>query len=176
MRRDRIRLSRRHEGVVYATFAILFASGALWLVARTWLRGEDELAADASPLAPWAMKVHGAAAMAFLVVLGTLLQGHVRQAWHARRSRWTGGGTLAGALLLVVSGYGLYYLGGETAREVASVLHQAVGWVLPALLVWHVRASRRVRAGGFFRKRVRPRRGAEAAKSASEETAGPRAA
>ena len=155
MRRDRIRLSRRHQGWIFATFAILLVSGVLWLVARKWLGGEGEFGETTSPLAPLSMQVHGAAAMVFLVLLGTLLEGHVRQAWSARRNRWTGGGVLTTVGLLIASGYGLYYLAGETTREVISVLHWALGLVAPLLLAWHVRASRRVRAGRIPRSRRR---------------------
>ena len=36
------------------------------------------------------MKIHGAAAMAILVLVGMLLTGHVRFAWRARRNRGNG--------------------------------------------------------------------------------------
>jgi cation transport ATPase len=141
-RRDRIKLSPRHQSWIYATLALLFATGVLWLVAKQGLGAPGEFGETTSPLAPLSMQVHGAAAMVFLVLLGTLLPGHVRQAWNARRSRVTGGGMLVGVALLVASGYGLYYLGGEETRAVVSALHWVVGLVLPAWLVWHVRASR----------------------------------
>jgi hypothetical protein len=144
-RRDRIKLSPRHQGWIYAIFALLFATGVVWLVAKRWLATPGEFGETASPLAPLAMQLHGAAAMVFLVLVGTLLQGHVRQAWNARRSRLTGGGMLAGVALLVASGYGLYYLGGEETRAAVSLVHWAVGLVLPVWLVWHVRASKRAR-------------------------------
>jgi hypothetical protein len=38
----------------------------------------------------WAMKIHGAAAMAVLVLIGMLLTAHVRFAWRARRNRANG--------------------------------------------------------------------------------------
>ena len=144
-RRDRVKLSPRHQGWIYASFALLFATGVVWLVAKRWLVSAGEFGETTSPLAPLAMQVHGAVAMVFLVLIGTLLQGHVRQAWNARRSRVTGGGMLAGVALLVASGYGLYYLGGEETRAAVSLVHWAVGLVLPAWLVLHVRASKRAR-------------------------------
>ena len=161
-RRDRIKLSPRHQGWIYTTFGVLFATGVLWLVAKRWLATPGEFGEQTSLLAPLSMQVHGAAAMVFLVLLGTLLQGHVRQAWNARRSRITGGGMLAGAALLVASGYGLYYLAGEETRAAVSVVHWAVGLVLPAWLVWHVRASKRVRVRRPPRSRREPARVAEA--------------
>jgi len=46
-------------------------------------------------------------------------------------------------LLLTVTGYLLYYAGGEDTRPVISALHWVVGLSVPALLVWHVVAGRR---------------------------------
>ena len=171
-RRDRVTLSPRHQGWIYATLAVLFATGALWLVAKRWLATPGEFGETTSPLAPLAMQAHGAAAMVFLVLLGTLLQGHVRQAWNARRSRVTGGGMLAGVALLVASGYGLYYLGGEETRAAVSLLHWVVGLVLPAWLVWHVRAAKRARVLRPARRaRREPARAAEPKATAAEPQA-----
>ncbi len=60
------------------------------------------------------MKIHGAAAMAILVLVGMLLTGHVRFAWRARRNRGNGSLFLGTFGILTVTGYGLYYAGGES--------------------------------------------------------------
>ena len=62
------------------------------------------------------MKIHGAAAMAILVIVGTLLTGHVRFAWRARRNRGNGSLFLGVFGILTITGYGLYYAGGESLR------------------------------------------------------------
>jgi hypothetical protein len=145
MRRGSIRLSRRHRAWVYATFALLFLSGALWLLARFGLRTQGEFGETANPLEPWSLKLHGAAAMLFLVLLGTLLPGHVRRAWNARMSRGPGALLLGLSGVLILSGYALYYLAGEEIRWIVSPLHWVVGLLLPAGLAWHVWEGRRLR-------------------------------
>jgi len=173
MRRERVRLSRRHRTWVYASFGVLFASGLSWLVAQSWLAGGEAFGESASPLVPWSMKVHGAAAMLVLVVLGTLLPGHVRRAWNARKSRGTGAGVLGLNGLLVASGYALYYAGGEQSRAVMSPLHWIAGLVLPALLAWHVWEGQRQRAekSRWRRHRKHARSGAEAQRRGKDDAA-----
>ena len=95
------------------------------------------------PAEPWSLKLHGAAAMAILIILGTLLPTHVRFAWHARRNRPNGIALLAFFVLLVVTGYGLYYLGDERLRSWTSWLHLGIGIALPAMIILHIWSGRR---------------------------------
>ena len=93
----------------------------------------------------WAIKIHGAAAMAILVLVGMLLAGHVRFAWRARRNRGNGSLFLGGFGILTVTGYGLYYAGGESLRVWTSWIHLAVGLALPLLLLFHIWLGKRTR-------------------------------
>ena len=137
-----MRLSSRHRQWIYWTSALLFGSGALWLICHYFVRIEGEFGPAPHPLESWALRVHGAAAMLALVVAGSLVPIHVRRAWHQRRNLLPGI-LLAGVLLLLaVSGYALYYFAGEEARPVISMLHWGVGLGVPALLVWHIAAGR----------------------------------
>ena len=101
------------------------------------------------------MKIHGAAAMAVLVLVGMLLSGHVRFAWRARRNRANGSLFLGVFAVLTVTGYGLYYAGGEMLREWTSWIHLVVGLALPILLLIHIFLGRRTRPSGQFRIRSR---------------------
>jgi hypothetical protein len=171
MRRERIGLSRRHKAWVHAAFGVAFASGLSWIGAQLWLGDGGSFGESPSPLARWSMQVHGAAAMLVLVVLGTLLPGHVQRAWRTGRSRWTGAAMLGLNGLLIASGYALYYAGGEGVRAIVSPLHWIAGLGLPALLVWHLweggprRAKRRLSRGR--RTRGSLRRGRPAAPPAT---------
>jgi len=92
------------------------------------------------------LKLHGAAAMLGLMVLGSLLSTHIHRFWRLRRNRLAGGVFLSSALLLIVSGYGLYYFGGDQARALCRQLHIVIGLLaLPAFAMhlWRGRALRR---------------------------------
>jgi len=127
---------------LYAVLALIFSSGAAWAywnyLAAT--PGDFETSAKA-----WAMKIHGAAAMAILVSVGMLLNEHVRLAWRARRNRANGSVFLSAFAVLTITGYVLYYSGGEKLRAWTSWIHLAVGLVLPILLLIHIFLGKRTR-------------------------------
>jgi cytochrome b561 len=132
-RPDSIRLKRFHRYFLYAVLALLFFSGAAWACFNYFLTTEDVAAAKA-----WALKVHGAAAMVTLVLIGTILTAHVRFAWRASRNRSSGSLFLGAFGILTVTGYGLYYAAGERLRAWTSWIHLGVGLAVPILLVVHI--------------------------------------
>ena len=79
---DLIRLKPFHRRLLYGVLALLFFTGAVWAYWNDLVSSSSDF--DMSAKA-WAMKMHGAAAMAILVLIGMLLTGHVRFAWRARR-------------------------------------------------------------------------------------------
>jgi hypothetical protein len=93
------------------------------------------------------MRLHGAALLAFLVVLGTVLPAHVVYGWRHRMNRGTGIPVLVLAGFLILSGYGLYYLVDDGWRSWTSTLHWAVGLGAVALVALHaVRGKQASRA------------------------------
>ena len=139
----RFRLERWHRFSVYAAGAVLLLSGAAWLVARYFMRPVSEFGETIHPLEPWAMKLHGAAAMAALFYVGSLLNLHMRRALKAGRNVVTGWSMVATLAFLTITGYGLYYIAGEADRPLWSVLHWAVGLGAALLLVIHIMVGRR---------------------------------
>ena len=143
MKRRGIQLSPRHQRWFYFVSGVLFLSGALWalfgwLIARGLASMETLDACQ-----PWLLKIHGAAAMAFLVALGILIPTHIKRAWQARRNRVNGAFFVTVMGLLVLTGYGLYYFGDDRWRSVASWTHLLIGLAAPALLILHIWFGRR---------------------------------
>lgn len=158
-RPDSIRLKRLQRYFLYAVLALLFLSGVAWAYWNYLAASPGDFEANAKT---WTMKIHGAAAMAILVLIGMLLTGHVRFAWRARRNRANGSIFLSAFAVLTVTGYGLYYLGGERVRAWTSWIHLAVGLALPILLLIHIVLGRRTRPSGQLRTESRlASRGAE---------------
>ena len=81
-----------------------------------------------------------------LAVLGSLLPIHVRRGWHQRKNLVPGICLSALALLLIISGYALYYFGSEETRPWISVFHWVLGLGAPLLLVWHIVSGRRAQS------------------------------
>jgi hypothetical protein len=141
-RADLIRLGPWHQGAVYGTTAALVVSGIIWLVLHYFFAASGEYGPQIHPLEPWMLRLHGAAAMAGLIVYGSLLPVHVRRAWSIRRNVVLGIGLGSVMLLLTITGYLLYYAGDENTRPFISAGHWIVGLAVPVLLVWHIVSGR----------------------------------
>ena len=127
---------------VYAVAAGLWLSGVAWLVFHYFLGTEGPFGARPHPLEHWWLALHGALAFASLWTLGLVWGVHVVHAWPTRRKRWSGILLLAGAGLLVGSGYLLYYAGDDALRTDVALVHWILGLACPALFLAHRFARR----------------------------------
>lgn len=141
-RRDPIRLRRDYRYFLYFVFGLLFISGAAWGYFNYLSPRSEDFEQAAKSLS---MKIHGAMAMATLVLIGAMLTTHVRFSWRANRNRFNGTLFLTTLGILIVTGYGLYYAGNERLRAWTSWIHLAVGLALPGLLFIHIMVGRRTR-------------------------------
>src|SRR5437016_14206743 len=151
-RPDSIRLKHLQRYFLYAVVALLFFSGVAWTYWNYLAVSPGDFETSAKS---WAMKIHGAGAMAVLVLIGMLLSGHVKFAWRARRNRANGSVFLSAFAVLTITGYGLYYAGGEKLRAWTSWVHLAVGMALPILLLIHIFLGRSTRRAVQCSKRQR---------------------
>jgi len=158
-----MRLSTNHRRWIYWSGTALFATGALWLLFHYFARTQGQFGEASHPLEVWWLRLHGGCAMLVLVVIGSLLPVHVRRGWHLRKNLLAGWVLGVLALLLIASGYALYYVGDETTRPWISVFHWALGLGAPLGLTWHVWRGQQAHAT----RRTDRRR---AHKSASEES------
>jgi Kef-type K+ transport system membrane component KefB len=132
------RLDLLHRRALYAVCVVLFITGCAWAVLH-YLHAHLGLGEQASMAqAVLAMKVHGAAAMLALVLIGTVLPRHVNHGLRNARNKPSGIGMLCVLALLSVSGYFLYYAGSEEFRSFNSWAHLAAGLALPAVGLAHV--------------------------------------
>jgi hypothetical protein len=138
-----LRLDPRVRFALYAAFALLVVTGAVWLVAdqlKDSPEGELWQRVAASML-----MVHGGVAMATLLLLGALFPLHIRLGWRSGRNRLTGPAMVALNAVLIVTAFGLYYSGSDAVRPWMSDVHVVLGFALPALFVGHVLLGRRSR-------------------------------
>jgi uncharacterized membrane protein YfcA len=151
-----IRLGPRHRRLAYATVALLWGSGALWLLFHYFLEVAGEFGPEPHPLEKWWLRLHGLAAMLALLAIGSLLTNHVRLAWQRKRNRRTGLPMLALLTWLAATGYALYYFASDANAAWLPLLHWVVGLALPLLLVIHVVVGRRRRSRHQPRPGKRP--------------------
>jgi hypothetical protein len=153
MPREGLRLSRRHQAWLHGVAAALFVTGVLWLVFHHYVRVAGEFGDEPHTLEPWWLKLHGAAAMGFLVLFGTVLRGHIPIGWRARRNRTSGSGLVGLNVVLIATGWALYYVAGETARPIVSAIHWGLGLGLPFILLVHARKGLALRLAARRRRR-----------------------
>jgi len=136
-----VKVGRRQRSALYAVSALLWSTGAAyWLLERA--AAGEELGAASAAWRPRLLALHGAGAVLFLVILGTLLPHHVRRAWRAGANRWSGAVAIGTGAVLTTTGWLLYYAGDEGVRAVAIAVHDLVGLALPLALLLHVARGR----------------------------------
>jgi hypothetical protein len=113
--------------VLYAATLGLWLTGMVWVLRSLNAPGQSVL-----------MKIHGALAMVFLSVFGTLVFEHVPMGWLQNERRRSGLPLLAACGVLIITGWGLYYLGSDVARLSAHWIHLIVGALFPVLIVLHI--------------------------------------
>jgi hypothetical protein len=136
-----LRLKSSFRYSIYAAFAALFLTGTGWLVAD-W---EKNLSSDDiwQQSAAYLLMVHGGAAMATLLLLGALIPVHLLRSWRSGNNRVSGSVMVTLNVVLIVTAFGLYYLGSETVRPWMSWIHIVVGVCMPVLFALHIFLGRR---------------------------------
>ena len=132
---------------ILAVCALLWLSGCLWLVLHFGFPQAGEFGALPNPWEAAVLRAHGAIAVAGVFLLGWVAGGHLPTRWGAAYNRGSGLLLGASALLLVVSGYALYYSTG-VLHESAARIHELLGVAsLAAALAhwWHSAATRAAR-------------------------------
>jgi hypothetical protein len=134
-----VRLDPQFRWALYAACAVLFATGAGWLLADAWKESADVWQEVAANL----LMLHGGAAMIALMLLGALVPLHLRRAWRAKKNRLTGSIMATVNIILIITAFGLYYFGSDDVRPWTSRIHYVVGFALPIFGLVHVLSGRR---------------------------------
>ena len=136
-----LRLNLSFRFAIYAAFTVLVLTGAGWLVAD-WqkdISGEEIWQQVIANL----LMIHGGTAMVTLLLLGALIPLHMMRAWRSRKNRVSGSVMVTFNTVLVVTAFGLYYLGSETLRPWMSWIHITAGFLLALWFPLHIYWGRR---------------------------------
>jgi hypothetical protein len=127
---------------VYTVSVGIWLSGLLWLIFHYFVVRNTAFGPAPHPLEHWWLIAHGAMAFASVWLMGYLWGTHVVKRWRLRRHRKTGGTLFATMILLIISGYLLYYIAGDDWRSITAIVHWAIGLAMPLALIahWWIRA------------------------------------
>lgn len=137
------RLPRWQEFAVYLSFGLLVAGGIAWLLLDNFVRVAGAFGPEHHPGEQIALILHGVIAYAFLIVVGAMIPVHMIAGWNVGRNLKSGIAVVAVVLLLAITALGLYYLGDESVRLSAGLIHWLVGLVAVPLLLIHALGGRR---------------------------------
>jgi hypothetical protein len=137
-------MARGTRSAVLAAAALLWLSGAVWLVAHFVFPQRNEFGALPNPWEAPLMRVHGLIAVAAVFLFGWIGAGHIYARWSAAANRVSGLWLAGCAIVLVVSGYALYYSTGP-AHESAAAVHEGLGLLAIVAAVAHWRRVRAAR-------------------------------
>jgi hypothetical protein len=130
----------------------LWLSGTLWLALHYFGQIEGEFGPETNPLEPWMLRLHGFALIPALLAFGGLFIAHIPKGWKDHRQRWIGLALTCLVGLLILTGYLLYYAGGDEFRGWVSLIHWAIGLAVPLIFIWHY-----ARRNDALRRQQKPR-------------------
>lgn len=139
-------ISPGHRRLLYVIGAGSWLSGGLWLLFHYFLVRQNEFGPAPHPLQSWWLKIHGAFAFAALWIFGLIWAVHISKALPRRARKRSGILLLSVILVLVVTGYLLYYVASDAVRPAISVVHWSVGLGSPVFLVLHRARGRRAKS------------------------------
>jgi len=137
-KRDRattgVPLPRLLRATLYGVGALLWVSGAMWLVLHYVFPQSTAFGPLPNPWEAPLMRVHGLIAVSAVFLIGWMMAAHVTVRWASERNRRSGLVLGSVALLLIITGYALYYTTGA-GHDAAALAHEAIGVLaLPAAL------------------------------------------
>ena len=135
------RLKRARRLAVYVVSSGLFLSGAIWLYYFYFVRVNDQFGFEnPHPAQGWFLILHAVFALPAVWIYGFLWQIHVKPGWIAHTRRWSGGTQWSLVLLMILTGYALYYIGNDTVRSWVSLAHWVPAVLALPLFFIHIRS------------------------------------
>lgn len=123
---------------LFTALATSWVSGIGFFALSRWFTVDGDFGPEKHPWQQPLLTVHGGAAFIMMLAFGALLVAHVPLAWRLNRLRVLGLSLVSMLGLQMTTGYLLYYLADDSAREIISNLHAANGFALPFLLAAHI--------------------------------------
>lgn len=131
------------RAALWVIFATLWVSGSCWILLHYLFRQASEFGPAPNPWEPLTLRIHGWVAVGGIFILGWLTGTHVSERWPQSIKRTSGIAVSTAAIVLSLTGYGLYYTA-DFWHALAAIVHEALG---AAGIVFALTHWRRYRAG-----------------------------
>jgi hypothetical protein len=131
-----VRLPHVVRATLYGVGALLWVSGAVWLMLHYVYPQSTPFGPLPNPWEAPVMRTHGLIAVCGVFLIGWMMSAHVTARWASERNRRSGLILASAALLLILSGYALYYATGSP-HDAAALAHEAIGVLAPVAALAH---------------------------------------
>jgi hypothetical protein len=131
-----LKLSKGQRYTLYGISIGVWLTGAVWLIYHYFMQTEGPFGFQKHPVEVISLEVHGAFSFAALWIFGVLGWTHILRGWTSNWKRWSGGFLVGVIVILIVTGWGLYYFVAREWREWTSLVHWILG--LAALVLFFV--------------------------------------
>jgi len=134
----------RFESALLQVSTLLSAmSGVIFLAMKYLMKSEDPFSVLGHPWQPHMLATHVIVGPAVVFALGLIAREHILGGFLSgarRRGRRSGASTILLAAPMILSGYFLQIVTGETSRQILVIAHVATGLMFVGLFFWHLRA------------------------------------
>lgn len=133
----------------------VWTTGVLYWTFDKYMLRHTDIGLSENPLQVWWLRAHAAAATAAVWLFGYMSAIHMQRNWRVGARRNSGALFVATLLLLMLSGYLIYYVEAERSLALLTQLHWVVGLCAPLAFLLH-RGMRRRQAAALRPARVEP--------------------
>lgn len=122
---------------LYVITLVMMLSGLIWLYFDYFVEIETEFGASHHPLQKWFLKIHGIGSAVFIFIFGMTYVLHIQKTLKDPERRISGWLNLIFWTLMIVSGYSLLYIAGESVRDYMALFHWILGIFSVLVLFFH---------------------------------------
>jgi len=130
-------LSSKRRLTVYLVLGTLWLSGCAWLGLDQFFSTVTAFGRTPHPWQPPLLTAHGILAILSMSLFGWMSERHMLRGWRLGRRRLSGGALIAAAVLLALSGFGLFFLTSDRAQHTAALTHDVLGLGITVLALEH---------------------------------------
>ena len=137
------RMPRRTRATVYIIIGGLWLSGILWLLLDQFFAQVGPFGPTPNRAEPAVLLIHGVVAIVAMYVLGWISLRHVVRWWQGGLRRVSGASLSTCLVLLIVSGFALFFVSDDRWQRAAALSHDVFGLFVTVFGIQHWFFARR---------------------------------
>jgi len=130
-------MPRQARAAIYLIIGGLWLTGILWLVLDQFFAEVGPFGPTPNRLEPAVLLIHGVVAILGMYVLGWVSIRHVVRWWQGGLRRVSGASLSTCLVLLVVTGFALFFLSDDGSQHAAALSHDVFGLIVTVFGVQH---------------------------------------